>query len=63
MTQKMALACFKKGTDEIAGLNINFIESRDEHIMNDVRRQVSTSLLLAKHKYYYYYSFTRAYPN
>lgn len=41
MKQKMALVCFKKGSDEIAGLNINFIESKGEHIMADVRRQVS----------------------
>lgn len=40
MEQKMALACFKKGSDEIAGLNINFIESTGEHLMDDVRRQV-----------------------
>lgn len=40
MKQKMALACFKRGSSEIVGLNINFIESRGEHIMDDVRRQV-----------------------
>lgn len=41
LAQKMALACFKKGSNEIAGLNINFIESKGEHLMDDVRRQVS----------------------
>lgn len=40
MKQKMALACFRKGSNEIVGLNINFIESKGEHIMNDVRQQV-----------------------
>lgn len=44
LAQKMALACFRKGSNEIAGLNINFIESKGEHLMDDVRKQVRKSM-------------------
>lgn len=38
--QKCALVCFKDGSDEIVGLNINFVTIKDEHIMEELRKQV-----------------------
>lgn len=38
--QKMALVCFKEGSDEIIGLNMNFVESKDEQFMEKCYQQV-----------------------
>lgn len=40
MQQKCALVCFRDGSDEIVGLNINFITIKDEHIMEELQKQV-----------------------
>lgn len=40
--QNAALICFKEGSDEIVGLNMNFVTVKDEHFMEDYRQQVLT---------------------
>lgn len=38
--QKMALVCYKSGLDEIVGLNMNFVASKDEHFFEEVQKKV-----------------------
>lgn len=38
--QNAALICFKEGSDEIIGLNMNFVTLKDEHFMEDMRPKV-----------------------
>lgn len=38
--QNAALICFKEGSDEIIGLNMNFVTVNDEHFMEDMRPKV-----------------------
>lgn len=45
MKQKMAIVCFNQRTHEIAGLNINFVESKGERIMDEILRQVRKQII------------------
>lgn len=38
--QNAALICFKEGSDEIIGLNMNFVTVKDEHFMEDMKTKV-----------------------
>lgn len=38
--QNAALICFKEGSDEIIGLNMNFVTVKDEHFMEDMKPKV-----------------------
>lgn len=39
--QKAVLVCFKNGSDEMVGINMNYVVEKDDHFMESVRRQVS----------------------
>lgn len=38
--QRMVLACYKTGSDEIVGLNMNFVESKGDHFFENVQERV-----------------------
>lgn len=39
--QKTVLVCFKNGSDEMVGINMNYVVEKDDHFMESVRRHVS----------------------
>lgn len=38
--QKMTLVCYKTGSEEIVGLNMNFVASKDEHFFENAQKNV-----------------------
>lgn len=38
--QKMAIACFKNGTDEIVGVNANYVECKEDYFIETFYKQV-----------------------
>lgn len=42
--QNMVLVCYREGSDEIVGLNMNYVSCKDEHCLKDVQRQVKSDL-------------------
>lgn len=42
IAQRMALVCFKEGTDEIVGTNVLFISSKDDNYFTNIRKAVSS---------------------
>lgn len=43
--QNAALICFREGSDEIVGLNMNFVTLKGDHFMEDCREQVRIKFL------------------
>lgn len=41
LAQKMVLVCSKSGTDEIVGLNTNFVKYKDENFYDYIKKQVN----------------------
>lgn len=41
MKQKMTLVCLREGTDEIIGMNINFVRTEGSTYRDDIIAQVS----------------------
>lgn len=41
--QKMVLVCYKTGSDEIVGLNTNFVTYKHEHFYEKIQKQVTTT--------------------
>lgn len=39
--QNAALVCFKEGSDEIVGINMNFVSLKDDHFMEEIRKRVN----------------------
>lgn len=42
--QKVPLVCYKAGSDEIVGVNMNFIMSKEDHFMDKLA--ITVSLLI-----------------
>lgn len=40
LQQKMVLVCYKSDSDEIVGLNMNFVLAKDDHYFEDLVKQV-----------------------
>lgn len=38
--QKMAIACFEEGSNEIVGLNANYIKSKDDAFVKELSKHV-----------------------
>lgn len=38
--QNAALVCFRDGSDEIVGVNMNYVAVKDDHFMENCRKQV-----------------------
>lgn len=38
--QKVALICFRAGSDELVGTNLTFVANKDDHFMEKVYKQV-----------------------
>lgn len=38
--QKMVLVCYKSGSDEIVGLNMNFVMCKDDRFFEEIQKQV-----------------------
>lgn len=45
IANRMALVCFKEGSDEIVGTNLLYINTKDDHYFTDIRKFVSKCLL------------------
>lgn len=45
IAQKVSLVCFKSGTDEIVGVNIDFVTSKKDDFANKFSKQVNYYLL------------------
>lgn len=41
--QKMVLVCYKSGSDEIVGLNMNYVKSKDDNFFGDIHGQVKSN--------------------
>lgn len=41
LKQKVALACYRHGSDEIVGLNMNYVTLKDEHFWERLLPQVN----------------------
>lgn len=41
LRQKVALVCFRSGSDEIVGINVNFVMLKGEHFWEEIGRIVS----------------------
>lgn len=41
VNQNAALVCFKEGSEEIVGINMNFVSQKDDHFMEEIRKRVN----------------------
>lgn len=41
LSQKVALVCFREGSDEIVGVNMNCVLEKDDHFMEETAKRVS----------------------
>lgn len=44
LEQMVALACYKRGSDEIVGLNMNYVIFKDEHFLERLIPQVYSKI-------------------
>lgn len=46
LKQNVVLACYRHGSDEIVGLNMNYVTLKDEHFWEQLMPQVYFQLML-----------------
>lgn len=49
--QKMGLVCYKTGSDEIVGVNMNFVACKDDHFYDDMQRHVMNLMKRYKRRF------------
>lgn len=51
VNQKSALVCFKEGSTEIVGVNMNIITGKNDHFLDEICKQVNSSSNLKKNEF------------